>query len=63
LTGQTLELTLDDVVFKQQPEYSKPNTKWMFGMMGMWEEVCEPLLPRKPGENALAVKRPEKESI
>ena len=63
LTGQTLELTLDDVVFKQQPEYSRPNTKWMFGMMGMWEEVCEPLLPRKPGENALPVKRPEKESI
>ena len=63
LTGQTLELTLDDVVFKQQPEYSKPNTKWMFGMMDMWEEVCEPLLPRKPGQNASAVKRPEKESI
>ena len=63
LTGQTLELTLDEVVFKQQPEYSRPNTSWMFGHKMMWEEVCEPLLPRKPGENAATVKKPEKESI
>lgn len=63
LTGQTMELTLDDVVFKQQPEYSRPNIAWMFGQKDMWEEVCEPLLPRKPGQNAAIVKQPETESI
>jgi 15-hydroxyprostaglandin dehydrogenase (NAD) len=63
LTGQTIELALGDVVFKQRPEYSRPNTEWMFGKTDMWEEVCEPLLPRKPGENAAVVKKPEKESI
>ena len=63
LTGQTMELSLDEVVFKQQPDYSRPNTKWMFEKMDMWEEVCEPLLPRKPGGNAVAIKKPEKESI
>jgi 15-hydroxyprostaglandin dehydrogenase (NAD) len=63
LTGQTMELALGDVVFKQQPQYSTSNIEWMFGMTDMWEEVCEPLLPRKPGENAAVVKKPEKESI
>lgn len=63
LTGQTMELALNDVVFKQPPEYSRPNTAWMFGQKDMWEEVCEPLLPRKPGENAAVVKKPEKASI
>ena len=59
LTGQTMELTLGDVIFKQRPEYSRPNTKWMFNQMLLWEEVCEPLMPRKPGENAVEVKRPD----
>lgn len=63
LTGQTLELTLDEVVFKQQPEYSRPNTTWMFGKTDMWEEVCKPLMPRKPGENAAVVKKPEMGSM
>ena len=63
LTGQTMELTTGEVVFKQQPDYSRQNIEWMFGMTDMWEEVCEPLLPRKPGENAFAIKKPEKESI
>lgn len=58
LTGQIMELSLDDVVFKQQPEYSRKNTKWMFEQWELWERVCQPLLPRKPGENAIRVSRP-----
>ncbi|KAK5173863.1 uncharacterized protein LTR77_002544 [Saxophila tyrrhenica] len=43
LTGQVMELTLDEVVFKHKPEYSRPNVKWMFDQMEMWERVCEPV--------------------
>ena len=46
LSGQIMELALEDVVFKQQPDYSRDNTKWMFDQMFKWEKVCEPLLPR-----------------
>lgn len=63
LTGQTMELALDEVVFKQQPEYSTENTKWMFDQMHLWETVCEPLMPRKPGENAAKIEPPAKASI
>ena len=64
LTGQTMELSLDDVVFKQQPEYSTDNIRWMFGDQAtMWEKVAAPLMPRPPGENAVAVKVPEKRFI
>ena len=58
LTGQIMELALQDVVFKQQPEYSRANTKWMFEQMTLWETACEPLMPRKPGDNAVQIKPP-----
>lgn len=57
LTGQTMELTLDDVVFKQPPEYSRPNIRWMFESE-LWEKVCEPIMPRKPGENTAKIEIP-----
>ena len=63
LTGQIMELALEDVVFKQQPEYSRPNTKWMFDQKKLWEKVCGPLMPREPGDNAIEVHAPEKPSI
>ena len=62
-TGQIMELALDDVVFKQQPEYSRENTKWMFEQTELWERVCEPLMPRQPGDNAIRVKTPAQPSI
>lgn len=63
LTGQIMELALNDVVFKQQPEYSRENTKWMFEQWELWEKVCGPLMPREPGQNALRIPRPAQESI
>ena len=51
MTGQTIELTLDDLVFKQRPEYSTDNIHWMFNSMDNWEQVSEPLLPRALGKN------------
>lgn len=43
LTGQIMELTLNEVVFKQKPEYSRKNIKWMFDQSEMWERVCAPV--------------------
>jgi 15-hydroxyprostaglandin dehydrogenase (NAD) len=63
LTGQVMELTLDKVVFKPRPEYSTPNVEWMFDQMLLWEKVCAPGLPRKPGDNAAAITSPEEGSF
>lgn len=63
LTGQTMELALNDVVFKQQPEYSRANTRWMFEQTELWERVCQPILPRKVGENAAEVVPPPQSCI
>lgn len=60
LTGQTMELALDEVVFKQQAEHETANGKWMLDQQFMWERVCAPLMPREPGKNAAVVERPEK---
>ncbi|KAK4903470.1 hypothetical protein LTR27_000401 [Elasticomyces elasticus] len=51
LTGQTIELALDELVFSKQQAYSTPNAKWMCEDHEMWEKVCEPLLPKPPGQN------------
>lgn len=53
MTGQTIELSLDGLCFKQQPEYAMSNTKWMCDQHLLWEEVAEELMPRPPGENAV----------
>ena len=60
LTGQTMELALDEVVFKQQAEHETANGKWMLDQQFLWEKVCAPNMPRAPGENAAVVERPEK---
>ena len=51
MIGQTVELTLEELVFKQRPEYSNANVSWMFSQTELWEKVSEPLLPRPPGRN------------
>lgn len=51
LTGKTLELSLDDVDITSQPDYTRPNQKFVASQDLFWEMVGEPLLPRKPGEN------------
>lgn len=53
MTGQVLELSLDEVVGKSRPEFSTANIKWMCEQGALWEAVMEPHLPRKPGENAV----------
>ena len=63
LTGQIMELALDDVVFKQKPPYSRENTRWMFEQSELWERLCQRVLPRPPGENAVVVQPPTKEYI
>ena len=60
LTGQTMELALDEVVFSQQADYQTANGRWMFEQQLLWEKVCAPLLPREPGQNAAEVMKPEK---
>lgn len=60
LTGQTMELALDEVVFKQQAEHETANGKWMLDQQFLWEKVCAPLMPREPGQNAAVVEKPEK---
>lgn len=60
LTGQTIELVLEGLVFKQPPEYSTPNVQWMFGQRQLWEEVSEPLMPRPPSQNAVFGYQPPK---
>lgn len=59
IAGQIMELTLGEVVFKKKPAYSRPNIKWLFDQVEMWERVCEPGLPRKAGVNAAAINTPE----
>lgn len=52
MTGQTMMLELDEVVFIQQPEYARPNTKGMVENHAGWETVADRLLPRPPLQNA-----------
>jgi 15-hydroxyprostaglandin dehydrogenase (NAD) len=63
LTGQIMELTLGEVVFKHKPEYSRPNIKWMFDSSLMWERMCERLMPREPGENVKEIVPPAEYSF
>lgn len=62
LAGQVMELTLDEVVFKQRPEYSRRNIEWMFvDQSNLWEKVCEHVMPRAPGENAARIQTPQEQ--
>lgn len=60
LTGQTMELALDEVVFKQQAEHETANGRWMLEQQFLWEKVMAGNMPREPGQNAAVVERPEK---
>ncbi|KAI5368361.1 Putative short-chain dehydrogenase/reductase SDR, NAD(P)-binding domain superfamily [Septoria linicola] len=51
LTGKTMELSLENVDLKTQPEYSTENIRWVCEQHTLWETVAEPVLPRKPGQN------------
>jgi 15-hydroxyprostaglandin dehydrogenase (NAD) len=51
MTGQTVELTLDQLIFSKQQAYSTPNSKWMCEEHELWEKAAEPLLPKPPGQN------------
>lgn len=51
MTGQTVELTLDELVFSQQQAYSTPNARWMCEEHKLWEMAGEPLMPHPPGQN------------
>ncbi|KAK0334615.1 hypothetical protein LTR91_018448 [Friedmanniomyces endolithicus] len=51
ITGQTIELSLDQTVFSKQQAFSTPNAKWMCEQHKLWEMACEPLLPKPPGQN------------
>lgn len=64
LAGQVMELTLDEVVFKHRPEYSRRNIEWMFvDKSDLWEKVCEHVMPRAPGENIAQIQRPNEEAF
>jgi len=51
MTGQTVELSLDQLIFDKQQEYSTANAKWMCDEHKLWEMGSERLLPHAPGEN------------
>ncbi|KAK3111683.1 hypothetical protein LTR53_012815 [Teratosphaeriaceae sp. CCFEE 6253] len=56
LTGQTIELSLDQLVFSKQQAYSTANARWMCeDNHELWELACEPLLPKAPGKNHVQV--------
>ena len=54
LTGQTVILALDDLVFEHKPDYARVNVHWMFDQHRAWEEVTLQGLPRPLGQNTLA---------
>ena len=51
MTGQTVELALDNLHFQEKPAYTNENARWMFREQKLWEQACEPLLPRPVGQN------------
>ena len=51
MTGQTIELSLDEIVFSKTQSYSTPNTKWMCEQHELWEMVSQPILPKPAGQN------------
>ncbi|KAK5118875.1 hypothetical protein LTR62_000085 [Meristemomyces frigidus] len=55
LTGQTIELALDELVFSKAPPYSTANTKWMCEQHELWEQVSQPLLPKPAGQNVAKI--------
>ncbi|KAF7190326.1 Short-chain dehydrogenase/reductase ATR7 [Pseudocercospora fuligena] len=53
MTGRVMELVLDEVITKPPTAYSRPNIGWMCEQDYLWESAMEPIMPRKPGQNAM----------
>jgi 15-hydroxyprostaglandin dehydrogenase (NAD) len=51
--GEIMELSLDEVICKAPPSYSRPNIQWVAEQHHLWELAMEHMLPRKAGDNAV----------
>ncbi|GAB1739008.1 hypothetical protein NU219Hw_g3773t1 [Hortaea werneckii] len=51
MTGQTVELALDQLIFRQQQDYTNDNARWMYEFHELFETAAAPLLPKPPGHN------------
>ncbi|KAI7166360.1 hypothetical protein KC343_g15431 [Hortaea werneckii] len=51
MTGQTVELALDQLIFRQQQDYTNENARWMCEFHELFETAAAPLLPKPPGHN------------
>ncbi|KAI7090807.1 hypothetical protein KC356_g1136 [Hortaea werneckii] len=51
MTGQTVELALDQLIFRQQQDYTNDNARWMCEFHELFETAAAPLLPKPPGHN------------
>jgi len=51
MTGQTMELALDQLIFRQQQDYTNDNARWMCEFHELFETAAAPLLPKPPGYN------------
>lgn len=50
MTGQTVEATLEQLHFRQMPEYSNESQRWMGqGSDGFWERAYEKVAPARNG--------------
>lgn len=63
MTGQTMELTLDEVVFTPCPDFQRPNTRWMSEQHELWEAAMRDYLPRPPLQNAVSDYQPPTRSL
>lgn len=51
MTGQTVELALDQLIFRKQEAYSNENAQWMCDSHELFETAVGPLLPNPVGQN------------
>ena len=50
MTAQTVECSLDQLYFRQMPEWSNASQKWMGeGSDGFWERAYEKVAPARNG--------------
>ena len=51
MTGQTVELALEQLVFREEQKYTNDNARWMCENHELFETAAAPLLPNPPGKN------------
>jgi len=56
MTGETVELALDQLIFSHQQPYSTPNSQWMCEEHKLWEMATKRILPKEPGQNFVQLK-------